>query len=193
GAFFYPLHQAATFDLDLLDLVDVYQGWCGPCKAVMSLFRKLKNEYGEDNLLHFAVAEVENIVPLLPFKDKCEPKFIFCLNGVMVDLVKGANGPLLNRKVIAFIEQERKIIAGEILRPEVTKPLLYFGSTSVYVACVDEPSHLLFIYLYSTFFTLKGTRDGLQCTYTWQTFNAIRHTIYRQTQRQFNIFQLLAS
>nr|XP_016850164.1 PREDICTED: thioredoxin domain-containing protein 3 [Anolis carolinensis] len=102
-----------------LTVVDVYQGWCGPCKAVMSLFRKLKNEYGEDNLLHFAVAEVENIVPLLPFKDKCEPKFIFCLNGVMVDLVKGANGPLLNRKVIAFIEQERKIIAGEILRPEL--------------------------------------------------------------------------
>lgn len=36
-------------------VVDVYQAWCGPCKAVVTLFRKLKNEYGEDDLLHFAV------------------------------------------------------------------------------------------------------------------------------------------
>ncbi|XP_078234852.1 thioredoxin domain-containing protein 3 [Pogona vitticeps] len=105
-------------------VVDVYQGWCGPCKAVVNLFRKLKNEYGEDNLLHFAVAEAETVVALLPFKDKCEPAFIFCLDGKMVDLVKGANGPLLTRKVIEMIERERKIVAGEIPRPELPELLI---------------------------------------------------------------------
>lgn len=34
-------------------VVDVYQRWCGPCRAVVSLFRKIKNELGDD-LLHFA-------------------------------------------------------------------------------------------------------------------------------------------
>ncbi|XP_044275066.1 thioredoxin domain-containing protein 3 [Varanus komodoensis] len=102
-----------------LTVVDVYQAWCGPCKAVVNLFRKLKNEYGEDDLLHFAVAEADNITSLLPFKDKCEPAFVFCMNGKMIDLVKGANGPLLCRKIIHMIEQERKIIAGEVARPEM--------------------------------------------------------------------------
>ncbi|XP_061443458.1 thioredoxin domain-containing protein 3 [Rhineura floridana] len=102
-----------------LTVVDVYQAWCGPCKAVLSLFRKLKNEYGEDNLLHFAVAEANSVVSLLPFKDKCEPAFIFCVNGNMIDIVRGANGPLLCKKVIEIVEQERKIVAGEMQRQEL--------------------------------------------------------------------------
>lgn len=36
-------------------VIDVYQAWCGPCKAVQPLFRKLKNELNEDEILHFAV------------------------------------------------------------------------------------------------------------------------------------------
>ena len=35
-------------------VVDVYQEWCGPCKAMTSIFRRIKNEIGDD-LLHFAV------------------------------------------------------------------------------------------------------------------------------------------
>uniref|UniRef100_A0A2K6FFL0 NME/NM23 family member 9 n=1 Tax=Propithecus coquereli TaxID=379532 RepID=A0A2K6FFL0_PROCO len=36
-----------------LTVVDVYQGWCGPCKPVVSLFQKMRIEVGLD-LLHFA-------------------------------------------------------------------------------------------------------------------------------------------
>lgn len=35
-------------------VVDVYSAWCGPCKAVQGLFRRLKNELG-DELLRFAL------------------------------------------------------------------------------------------------------------------------------------------
>lgn len=35
-------------------VVDVYQGWCGPCKPVVSLFQKMRIEVGLD-LLHFAL------------------------------------------------------------------------------------------------------------------------------------------
>ncbi|NXK11296.1 TXND3 protein, partial [Herpetotheres cachinnans] len=57
--------------------IDVYQAWCGPCKAVVNLFRKLKNEFGEDDVLHFAVAEADSISTLQPFRNKCEPVFLF--------------------------------------------------------------------------------------------------------------------
>uniref|UniRef100_A0A7M4EVP6 NME/NM23 family member 8 n=1 Tax=Crocodylus porosus TaxID=8502 RepID=A0A7M4EVP6_CROPO len=76
-------------------VIDVYQAWCGPCKAVVNLFRKLKTEYGEDELLQFAV------------------------DGKIIAIVRGANAPLLSKKVIELVEEERKIVAGEIERPEV--------------------------------------------------------------------------
>ncbi|XP_031214896.1 thioredoxin domain-containing protein 3 isoform X2 [Mastomys coucha] len=101
-----------------LTVIDVYQAWCGPCKAVQPLFRKLKNELNEDEILHFVVAEADNIVTLQPFRDKCEPVFLFSLNGKIVSKIQGANAPLINRKVTALIEEERKVVAGEIARPQ---------------------------------------------------------------------------
>uniref|UniRef100_A0A8C0HB93 Thioredoxin domain-containing protein n=1 Tax=Chelonoidis abingdonii TaxID=106734 RepID=A0A8C0HB93_CHEAB len=59
-----------------LIVVDVYQGWCGPCRTVVNLFRKIKNELGDD-LLHFAVAEVDSIDALENYRGKCEPTFLF--------------------------------------------------------------------------------------------------------------------
>ncbi|KFV83772.1 Thioredoxin domain-containing protein 3, partial [Struthio camelus australis] len=79
--------------------IDVYQAWCGPCKAVVNLFRKLKNEFSEDDLLHFAVAEADSIATLQPFRNKCEPVFLFCVNGKIIAIVRGANAPLISKKI----------------------------------------------------------------------------------------------
>lgn len=38
----------------MLAVVDAYQAWCGPCKTVVDLFRRIRNEVSSD-LLHFAV------------------------------------------------------------------------------------------------------------------------------------------
>nr|KAF6420894.1 NME/NM23 family member 9 [Molossus molossus] len=51
-----------------LTVVDVYQGWCGPCKPVVSLFQKMRIEVGLD-LLHFALIEDE----ALSGEDECFP------------------------------------------------------------------------------------------------------------------------
>ncbi|XP_057588975.1 thioredoxin domain-containing protein 3 [Hippopotamus amphibius kiboko] len=101
-----------------LTVIDVYQAWCGPCKAMQTLFRKLKNELNDDEILHFAVAEADSIVTLQPFRDKCEPVFLFSVNGKIVAKIKGANAPLVNQKVITLINEERKIAAGEMVRPQ---------------------------------------------------------------------------
>ncbi|XP_071293460.1 thioredoxin domain-containing protein 6 isoform X3 [Agelaius tricolor] len=50
-----------------LIVVDVFQAWCGPCKPVVNLFQKIKNEVGS-NLLHFAVAEVDSIDALEKYR-----------------------------------------------------------------------------------------------------------------------------
>ncbi|XP_054420171.1 thioredoxin domain-containing protein 3 [Pteronotus mesoamericanus] len=101
-----------------LTVIDVYQAWCGPCKAMQTLFRKLKNELNEDEILHFAVAEADNIVTLQPFRDKCEPIFLFSINGKIVAKIEGANAPLINKKIINLINEERKIAAGKMVRPQ---------------------------------------------------------------------------
>uniref|UniRef100_A0A8C6QMP4 Thioredoxin domain-containing protein 3 n=1 Tax=Nannospalax galili TaxID=1026970 RepID=A0A8C6QMP4_NANGA len=107
-----------------LTVIDVYQAWCGPCKAMQTLFRKLKNELNEDDILHFAVAEADNIVTLQSFRDKCEPVFLFSLNGKIIAKIQGANAPLINKKVINLIDEERRAVAGEIDRPQYNEILL---------------------------------------------------------------------
>ncbi|KAF6086450.1 NME/NM23 family member 8 [Phyllostomus discolor] len=101
-----------------LTVIDVYQAWCGPCKAMQTLFRKLKNELNEDEILHFVVAEADNIVTLQPFRDKCEPIFLFSVNGKIIAKIEGANAPLVNKKIISLINEERNIAAGKMVRPQ---------------------------------------------------------------------------
>uniref|UniRef100_A0A8D3AEQ3 Nucleoside diphosphate kinase B n=1 Tax=Scophthalmus maximus TaxID=52904 RepID=A0A8D3AEQ3_SCOMX len=59
-----------------LTVVDVNQQWCGPCRAVVSLLRKIKNEL-DDDLLHLATAEADIINALEKYRGKCEPTFLF--------------------------------------------------------------------------------------------------------------------
>nr|KAF6419026.1 NME/NM23 family member 8 [Rousettus aegyptiacus] len=112
-----------------LTVIDVYQAWCGPCKAMQTLFRKLKNELNEDEILHFAVAEADNIVTLQPFRDKCEPIFLFSVNGKIVAKINGANAPLVNKKIVDLVNEERKIAAGEMVRPQYNEILLADSDT----------------------------------------------------------------
>ncbi|XP_030635013.1 thioredoxin domain-containing protein 3 homolog [Chanos chanos] len=88
-------------------VVDVYQKWCGPCKAVQSLFRRLRTEFGED-LLRFAVAEANTILDLSALKGKCQPVFLFYFEGKLVSVIKGVKGPLLQRTILELVEEEKK-------------------------------------------------------------------------------------
>ncbi|NXH31735.1 TXND3 protein, partial [Myiagra hebetior] len=100
-------------------VIDVYQAWCGPCKAVLNLFRKLRNEFSEDNILHFAVAEADSIETLKPFRNNCEPVFLFSVHGKILAMVKGVNAPLITKTVTELVQEERDIASGEKERAEV--------------------------------------------------------------------------
>ena len=40
----------------LLSVVDAYSAWCGPCKAIVSSFKRIKNELGDDLLVFATVS-----------------------------------------------------------------------------------------------------------------------------------------
>ncbi|NWU97378.1 TXND6 protein, partial [Upupa epops] len=79
--------------------VDAFQAWCGPCRAVVDLFRNMRNEVGSD-LLRFAVAEVDSIDALEEHRGSCEPLFLLYAGGEQVASVRGANAPLLRKTIL---------------------------------------------------------------------------------------------
>ncbi|XP_049583346.2 thioredoxin domain-containing protein 6 [Syngnathus scovelli] len=92
-----------------LTVVDVYQQWCGPCRAVISLLRKINNELGDD-LLHFATAEADSIDALEKYRGKCEPTFLFYGGGELVAVLRGANAPLLQRMIVDQLAKEKLML-----------------------------------------------------------------------------------
>uniref|UniRef100_A0A8C6NF44 Uncharacterized protein n=1 Tax=Melopsittacus undulatus TaxID=13146 RepID=A0A8C6NF44_MELUD len=123
-----------------ISVIDVYQAWCGPCKAVLNLFRKLKTEFSEDDILNFAVAEADNIEALQPLRNKCEPVFLFCVNGKIISIVKGVNAPLLTKKIRELVLEERAIASGEKERtmPDFEDFLQFMQSGPCHILIVSK-------------------------------------------------------
>ncbi|XP_040859736.1 thioredoxin domain-containing protein 6 [Ochotona curzoniae] len=98
-----------------LTVVEVYQGWCGPCRPVVSLFQKLRLQLGPD-LLHFVLAEADCLDVLEKYRGKCEPTFLFYAGGELVAVVRGADAPLLQKTILDQLEAEKKVLAGGAAR-----------------------------------------------------------------------------
>ncbi|XP_030832257.1 thioredoxin domain-containing protein 3 homolog isoform X6 [Strongylocentrotus purpuratus] len=109
--------------LEGLTVIDVYQKWCGPCAAVLSLFKRLRNEVGDD-LLRFAVAEADSIESLERYRGKCEPSFLMYGSGQLVNVVRGANAPKLLKDVERELKQEHKVLEEGVERVVIKDPLL---------------------------------------------------------------------
>uniref|UniRef100_A0A8C6UTJ0 Nucleoside diphosphate kinase B n=1 Tax=Neogobius melanostomus TaxID=47308 RepID=A0A8C6UTJ0_9GOBI len=103
------LQVSAFLSLSWSVVVDVYQQWCGPCRAVVSLLRKIKNELGDD-LLHFATAEADSIDSLERYRGKCEPTFLFYGGGELVAVLRGANAPLLQKIIVEELAKEKTVL-----------------------------------------------------------------------------------
>ncbi|CAH8481234.1 unnamed protein product [Schistosoma margrebowiei] len=106
-----------------LIVVDVYQEWCGPCSAVVGLFKRLKTEINDD-LLHFAVVRADTVETFELYRGKCEPYFLFFGGGCLVAAVKGVNPPELEQCVLSKLKQEHDVISGEAGRVEIRDPMV---------------------------------------------------------------------
>ncbi|KAF8567676.1 hypothetical protein P879_07582, partial [Paragonimus westermani] len=106
-----------------LIVVDVYQEWCGPCKAVVGLFRRIKTELNDD-VLNFAAAKADGVESLDKYRGKCEPCFLFFGSGHLVAVVRGANPPVLEKTILEKLKKEHEILRGEDERVEIKDPVL---------------------------------------------------------------------
>ncbi|XP_064647239.1 thioredoxin domain-containing protein 3 homolog isoform X8 [Lineus longissimus] len=106
-----------------LSVIDIYQEWAGPCKSMVSILKRLKNELGDD-LLRFAVAKTDSIDALERYRGKCQPCFMLYAGGCLVAIIRGANSPLLLRTITEQLAHEHKVIDGAAERKEIKDPLL---------------------------------------------------------------------
>ncbi|KAL3154923.1 hypothetical protein ABBQ38_011457 [Trebouxia sp. C0009 RCD-2024] len=78
----------------VVQVVEVYQDWCGPCKAVVTTLKKQFFELGE-RPLKFYTANCKHISALDKFSGHCEPVFVFYQDGKLIATVSGVNAPVL--------------------------------------------------------------------------------------------------
>ncbi|XP_052079980.1 thioredoxin domain-containing protein 6-like isoform X23 [Mytilus californianus] len=106
-----------------LNVIDVYQEWCGPCTGMVSNFKKIKNEMG-DPLLKFCTAKADMIDSLDKYRGHCEPCFLFYAGGCLVAVVRGANSPKILRTITEQLKQEHKVLDGGSERKEIKDPFI---------------------------------------------------------------------
>jgi len=95
-------------------VVDAYPKWTGSVKAVKPLFKKAKIDSGNDALLGFFTACIDDIGQLEPYRDSIpEPLFLVFSGGELVYRQRGCNAPLLERKIVDLLALEHKIQESE--------------------------------------------------------------------------------
>lgn len=86
-----------------LAVVDVHQGWCGPCGVMEPVMRKIK--LGNERLLvKFYTLDESLMTPAqkapLPNHGVCKPIFLLYKNKVLVGKIAGVNAPELETQVV---------------------------------------------------------------------------------------------
>lgn len=99
-----------------LMLIDVFTGWSGPCLAVESHLRRMRNSFVEaPNCLYLVRACCDEIDELAAFKHDIRPNFLFWARGNPVALLRGLNRPLLTR----LIQEELALECKKDDRPQI--------------------------------------------------------------------------
>ncbi|XP_032239507.2 thioredoxin domain-containing protein 3 homolog isoform X3 [Nematostella vectensis] len=98
-----------------LIVVDAYSEWCGPCKAIISSLKRLKNEIGDD-LLIFAMAETDSIDSLEKYRMRSQPTFLFYAAGTLVNVIRGCHCPKLLKTIRKELDHEHKVLEGNAER-----------------------------------------------------------------------------
>eukprot|EP00201_Polytomella_parva_P003864 CAMPEP_0175072936 /NCGR_PEP_ID=MMETSP0052_2-20121109/20226_1 /TAXON_ID=51329 ORGANISM="Polytomella parva, Strain SAG 63-3" /NCGR_SAMPLE_ID=MMETSP0052_2 /ASSEMBLY_ACC=CAM_ASM_000194 /LENGTH=107 /DNA_ID=CAMNT_0016340575 /DNA_START=31 /DNA_END=354 /DNA_ORIENTATION=+ len=100
-SFQLDIQSEATFKTEILQtpgtlqVIEVYQSWSGPSRAIISTFRRIYFDAG-DKPLKFFTACADKIPILKEYVGKCQPVFLFFKDGAQIEKVVGNNGPLLS-------------------------------------------------------------------------------------------------
>lgn len=89
-----------------LQVVELYQSWCGPCKAIVSTFKRLYFDNG-DRALKFYTLNVDKVNDFKTYSGNCVPVFQFYTNGKKIDEIVGVKAPELTKAVLSLSEPAR--------------------------------------------------------------------------------------
>lgn len=88
-----------------LVIVDFWATWCGPCKVIGPMFRKLANDPEYEKDVIFASVDVDEANELAEeIGIECMPTIMFFKNSEKIDEMSGAN----KAKLVEKIEELRK-------------------------------------------------------------------------------------
>ena len=83
-------------------VVEVHQGWCGPCKAIVGTFQRISIDMS-DSPLKFYRANCDKVEQLGKYVGQCQPVFLFYKGGVVVEEVVGVDTPMLTSKIKSLV------------------------------------------------------------------------------------------
>ena len=101
----------------------MFQAWCGPCKPVIGLFKRVKTELGSE-YLSFATADCDSIDSLEQYRENCEPCFHFYSAGQLCGIIRGCDAPQLESMIREKTALEEAIMKGEAERVAYVDPEL---------------------------------------------------------------------
>mmetsp|Transcript_10338 Transcript_10338/g.17974 ORF Transcript_10338/g.17974 Transcript_10338/m.17974 type:complete len:111 (-) Transcript_10338:502-834(-) len=105
-AFQQDIKSSDAFRREVLDqpnicqVVEVYGSWCGPCKAIVSVFKRIYFDAGDRPLKFFTVSQ--DVPEMAEYKGHCQPLFLFYKDGQVVDKVTGVVSSVLEQKIAEY-------------------------------------------------------------------------------------------
>ncbi|KAG1666919.1 hypothetical protein FOA52_005979 [Chlamydomonas sp. UWO 241] len=108
-AFQVDIKSAADFQKEVLDtpgqlqIVELYQPWAGPSKAIFSTFKRIYFDAGDKPLKFFTVGVEAVGERAAQYKGQCQPVFLFYKNGAFVEKVVGVQAPLLSKLIASLV------------------------------------------------------------------------------------------
>lgn len=104
-SFQLDIANEAVFKAEVLDVpgtlqvIEVYQGWCGPCKAIQSTFKKLFFDLNDRPLKFYTVC-ADKVPFLKEYVGKSIPVFLLYKDGAQVNKIVGVVAPALQQTIV---------------------------------------------------------------------------------------------
>ncbi|XP_068333846.1 thioredoxin H-type-like [Pyrus communis] len=90
-------HFAAVKDSNKLMVIDFTAKWCGPCRAMVPIFREYADKFTDVEFVKIDVDELSDVA--MEFSVQAMPSFVFVKKGEVVDKVVGAMKDELQKKI----------------------------------------------------------------------------------------------